>query len=73
MKELWSPVIVFYVIIAIFTFGHAAAGTQRWQDTHCQTAEARIASNERCYSGPAVNGVFAGVFWPLYWSWEMWS
>ncbi len=43
-----------YLAIAIFTFGHSAAGNASYS-----------VNPER--SGTAL---FAGIFWPLYWSWE---
>ncbi len=50
---------VIYILVAILTFGHAAANAS-------VTPEHFDPSGDR-----TATGVMAGLFWPLYWSWEM--
>jgi hypothetical protein len=53
--------ISFYPLMAIYTFGHAAA------DPKC-----RSIMNEKCNVGDrAFDGLGAAMLWPLYWSWEL--
>lgn len=47
---------VLYAVIALVTFGYAAANVP-----------------ESCAKFPecaALTGIFSGVLWPFYWSWE---
>ena len=54
-----------YLSVAVATFGHSAGSAMPCHDitgAHpCNSAEDSIA------------GIFAGLFWPLYWSWEVQS
>lgn len=47
-----------YILIAVITFGHAAAKAP------CITAD-------MCQMDKTMQGLVGGMFWPLYWSWEI--
>lgn len=57
-------VVVAYVLIAIFTFGHAAAHSPKCVETDRHIC----AGNDQ-----ALAGMVAAFAWPFYWSWEAWS
>jgi len=60
----------FYPAIALFTFGHSAANYpvyDAWQtDADIQAGIPK--EEDRVMTG--IKSLFAGVLWPLYWSWE---
>ena len=62
MKNL-ILIAILYALVGIVTFGHCAANTviTRTHDgkEHPFEIENRVGG-----------GLFAGFFWPLYWSWE---
>ena len=62
MKSLILAAIL-YALVGIITFGHCAANTviPRTHDGKTTPFE-----TENRVGG----GLFAGFFWPLYWSWE---
>lgn len=62
-----------YVLIAIVTFGYAAAHAQVRYDARCGPAEQRLVLSSNCDTLPVGVGLFAGLLWPLYWSWEFWD
>lgn len=51
---------VIYLLAAILTFGHSASRSTLGDTPMVSAVERRAAT-----------GVMAGLFWPLYWSWEM--
>ena len=53
-NRLMAVCVGLYAIIAVVTFGHAAANARQ---------------NE-FVSEQAMTGIVGGMFWPLYWSWE---
>ena len=62
MSGRMKPALIGYAVVAVITFGHAASNTN-----HCLR-------QIRCGTlAEAILGAYAGVFWPLYWSWEAWS
>lgn len=65
-----------YAVMAVVTFGRAAAEYQRGLDRYC-VASVPVAERRRECSDdgetPVSSGSFAGIFWPLYWSWEAFS
>lgn len=58
-----------YAMVAIATFGRAASDPDRVCFDKI-TLEAAKYCPSRVHAAPAI---FAGTFWPLYWSWEAWS
>jgi hypothetical protein len=61
-----------YALIGLGTFGHAAARLDAYQRRFCQTLDDRVKSpGISCYDSPSINGMFSGVLWPFYWSWEL--
>ena len=50
---------VIYILVAILTFGHSAARSTLGDTPMASAVERR-----------AADGMMAGIFWPLYWSWE---
>lgn len=71
---------VFYATVAILTFGHSAAHNyprNLYEQMVCD--EARVAGMKqmppRCLGAispkvrASVDGLVAGVLWPLYWAW----
>lgn len=50
---------VLYWAAGIATFGHAAAH--------------HVPIDDGGAAAKALAGLFSGIFWPLYWSWEAWS
>lgn len=63
-----------YLVVAVITFGHAAANSEREADANY----AQCMADERqqvCLRSidPPFAGIMAGALWPLYWSWEAWS
>lgn len=60
--------VTFYVVIALITFGHSAS-TPRYI---CVSGKLYNAQDVGAPDlRPAVEGLFAAVLWPLYWSWEV--
>lgn len=53
--------VTLYVACGILAFGHSAAKPCPPKSTFCAT-DTQI-----------LGGLFAGIFWPLYWSKEAWS
>lgn len=49
---------VAYLLISVLTFGYAAGNAR------CEIASA-------CQMDKAMSGLAGGMFWPLYWSWEI--
>jgi hypothetical protein len=50
-----------YIGMGVFSFGHAGANRK------CTDG-----MGEKCNLGDhAISGLAAGLFWPLYWSWEL--
>lgn len=64
---------ILYALVAVVTFGHAAAYGEAWSNQHCMSKEARETMVTDCMSVPWVSGLGAAALWPLYWSWEAWS
>ena len=69
-QRLWLAV---YLAVAVFTFGHVAAETERRINSpQCATPELRVASRGlTCYGEPGLEAVLPAVLWPFYWSWEL--
>lgn len=69
-KVKWFRVkacVVLYLVVAVVTFGHSASG---WE---CRAKE-EVVQCDASYTPKFVfGGVFAGIFWPLYWSWVGWE
>jgi len=50
---------IIYLLMAIFTFGHAAS--------HCEKQTYHV-----CDSGDrSFRGMASAMVWPMYWSWEL--
>lgn len=58
-----------YAAIAVATFGRCAAENHQAAVSVCQRDRALCLR----LRPPAIDGVAAGIFWPLYWSWEAWQ
>ena len=59
--------VVIYLAVAVLTFGHVASSPH-----HC--TDMTINKQVTCGSGLLASaGFFGGLFWPLYWSWEVQS
>lgn len=60
-----------YAVIGIYTFGYAAAESTKWGiEQECGSG----GKSRKCIAhSPAINGLFAAIVWPLYWSWEVQS
>lgn len=54
-----------YLAGAVIAFGHSAAGNSGRCNLPAEIAEGG------CMGQAAIAGLFAGTFWPLYWSWEV--
>lgn len=66
--QKWAVGFALYAVVAIVTFGHAAAAAERADVVRYQQCVER---EEVCIQGiPGINGFMAAVFWPFYWSWE---
>jgi hypothetical protein len=63
--------IAVYAAVALFTFGRSASDARTWHNNHCRTPSERFERGDKCYTSPAVYGLFSGALWPLYWSWEL--
>lgn len=61
--------VALYAVFAVVTFGRAAADPRR---VCFDTVKGEVSSfcPSETLAAPAM---FAGVAWPLYWSWEAWS
>jgi len=64
MKLTAGKCFVAYWVIALLTFGYAA--------NNQEGCSFNIAKNTRTLC-EATGGSIAGVFWPLYWTWEGFS
>ena len=69
-----------YALVAIVTFGHAAASQAERNRTVyaiCRDdnpENLRLCEVDRAYEVPSTfSGLVSGAIWPLYWSWEAWS
>jgi hypothetical protein len=68
-----------YAVAAVATFGHAAAGSNAYNEAYLAACQQRIAdgipAGSKCESyilTPAtMSGLAAAAFWPLYWSWTV--
>lgn len=68
-RRWWTWAVVFYITTGIMTFGHTAAAPE-WVGATCYSH----GSKHPCDDGDRVfAGFFAGLAWPLYWSWELQS
>lgn len=75
MKKLHIAAAALYFGLAIITFGHAAAQSERRINAEVAKCEQRT-PNALCWDSPATpgaSGVLAAMLWPLYWSWEAWK
>lgn len=82
LRGLWRPATlgVAYVVIGFVTFGHVASANYRADQHEYEECDRNRRVNEgnsynSCWQPDAVidagKGVGAGVFWPLYLSWEL--
>ncbi len=76
MKNKWKLVFSAYAVIAVATFGHAAASRDRADQAEyreCLRRAERV--NMTCFNNRygGLVGLLAAPLWPLYWSWEAWS
>jgi len=67
-----------YILIGIVTFGHAASRHPEATETEFSDciAARNQGANVVCLKPDgvaALSGAFAGIFWPAYWSWELWE
>lgn len=72
-NRLWIGLAGLYALAAVITFGHAAAQAQvRYDREYLECAADQKAS---CFRDriAGMDGFFAALGWPLYWSWEAWS
>lgn len=63
MQRIKIAALSFYAAMAIATFGHAAAA----RDVEYAACEQKRWCG---LNDGGLRGFVAGVFWPLYWSWE---
>lgn len=69
-RALPRVALILYLVIGIYTYGHADAAYQRVYDKQCATLDQRInAPASTCYGMSTT--VFKAVFWPFYWSAEL--
>ena len=67
-----------YAAMAVITFGHSTAARQKVnaaEYANCLSVKA-VVPQHQCWDDPAIapmGGIVAGAFWPLYWSWEVFS
>lgn len=77
MKRALIACAALYGVIAIATFGHAAASGERRDDAEYAECRQRQIADDRIIclrgAGAPLGGLFAAVVWPFYWSWEAWS
>lgn len=62
-----------YLVIGIFSFGHSAAGTYNREQAEYQKCRAATKAGfcmNMASVDAVINGIGAGIFWPLYLSWE---
>jgi hypothetical protein len=64
MRRFWQGVAVAYAFIGIFAFGHAAAD----EPLGCPPGAAYCLESDMAARAIG-KGLFAGTFWPLYFSW----
>lgn len=64
---------VAYALCGVVAFGHAAAGAQKVEDAEYAACTAK--RDSICIDGgrAAISGTVAGMLWPLYLSWEIFS
>jgi hypothetical protein len=70
-KRISTALLCLYVVAAVVTFGHAAAGSDREYEL-CKRADPQAYCGIRAPKGVMI-GIVAGAAWPLYWSWEIWE
>lgn len=63
-------VAVLYAVAGLVTFGRAAAHTDR-EHTACEAQVHPAGEFHFCPERATAFGIFDGIFWPLYWSWEL--
>lgn len=71
-RFLTTVCLIGYAGAALFTFGHAASGSERRGEA--RRIECRSEGQEYCPTEldiPGASGILAGMLWPLYWSWEL--
>lgn len=59
-----------YALIGLIAFGHCAAGRKELER---QCLEIPAHAPDQCGKAAPIAGLFAGVLWPLYLSWELQS
>lgn len=63
-----------YVFIGILTFGYAANQRTKVNLIECAAQQTdTVKMNCLPFLAPEAAGFAAGVAWPLYWSWDMFS
>lgn len=74
-RKGWIACAAAYGLIAVVTFGHCAAESDRWTEAKYAECRAEAVANPKKYcareSWAPIAGVIAAVLWPLYWSWEV--
>lgn len=73
MMRIKMVLVAAYALVGVATFGHCAG--QIYRQDQAEYAACRAKPDAVCFRTPElapVSGVVAGVFWPLYWSWEAW-
>lgn len=66
MKRLSTVLVSVYLLMAMFTFGHAFNRIYHWQEAICVNSPPR-SSCDSGFAGGA-GGLLSGAAWPLYWS-----
>ncbi len=72
MEKLVIALPLLYLAVGVLSFGHSAARGDLFYADHCVTQQMRL-DDGRCQELISGNAFFAGVFWPIYWTWEAWS
>lgn len=68
-----AAALALYGTVTVVTFGRAAAQSAAWYQANCTTLMKRADAGSQCYEPYVGNALFAGLLWPLYWSWEAWD
>lgn len=70
-RRFWIAIGLAYGLVAVVTFGHAAAAGDR--ASAADLARCRANRNNVCVPDPVqgpLGGLLAAALWSLYWSWE---
>lgn len=70
-QRLTALGIAAYLVVALYTFGHAAAASDRYAARDRAICLERTGDVCAAIDLPAVPALIGAALWPLYWSWEL--